>query len=167
MDSLERDGDYRAIPFAVCFIESEGAVLLLKGAPDKVRWANVFNGVGGRVERGESILDATRREIREETGLEIRALRLRGVLSVTGAEEGIVFVLTALSDSRQVMASQEGSLTWVPKAKVFDLELAGCLPAYWPRLLSPNGGLFFATCVFDGRHDLQVAFADQPLITSS
>lgn len=67
MDTFE--GDYRAIPFTVCFIENEGDVLLSRGAPHKERWANVYNGVGSRVERGESIPDAARREIREETGL--------------------------------------------------------------------------------------------------
>jgi ADP-ribose pyrophosphatase YjhB (NUDIX family) len=50
-------------------LHQDGRVLLIKRAhePRKGEWSLP----GGRVELGESLVDATRREIREETGLDI------------------------------------------------------------------------------------------------
>jgi len=51
--------------------------LLLMRRSDNGRWGLP----GGYVEPGESVLDATRREVREETGFEIELGRLVGVYS--------------------------------------------------------------------------------------
>lgn len=39
-----------------------------------------YNGIGGKVERGESVSEGIKREIREETGLEVRSMSLRGTI---------------------------------------------------------------------------------------
>jgi 8-oxo-dGTP diphosphatase len=53
------------------FIEFDGRILLLRDAPHRSNPGR-FDAPGGRVEPGEMFLDALRREIREETGLEVR-----------------------------------------------------------------------------------------------
>lgn len=60
-------------------IEREGKILLIKrGAePFKDFWALP----GGYVEWGETVEDATRREVKEETGLGVKSLKLIGVYS--------------------------------------------------------------------------------------
>jgi len=61
---------YTVIPRVLIFpFASDGKVLLLKGAAHKRIWAGLWNGIGGHVETGESILQAAQRELREETGL--------------------------------------------------------------------------------------------------
>ena len=103
---------YQVIPRVLCLVTSGEDILLLKGAPDKKLWAGKYNGVGGHVERGESVHAAAQREILEETGLVVSDLRLCGVITIDiGANPGIgMFVFTARAATREVTASTEGTL---------------------------------------------------------
>src|ERR1700674_2038709 len=103
---------YSVIPRVLCFVTSGDDVLLLKGAPGKKLWAGKYNGLGGHVERGESVHAAARREILEESGLAVTDLRLCGVVTIDlEAQAGIgLFVFTAKTAGRQLRASAEGAL---------------------------------------------------------
>lgn len=58
---------------AVCVIVRKGAtVLALRRAAWKDAAPGVWEAVSGRMEPGEAPLDAASREVREETGLEVR-----------------------------------------------------------------------------------------------
>ena len=53
---------YSLIPRVLIFpVDEKGHVLLLKGASNKKIWADLWNGPGGHVEAGESVLEAARR----------------------------------------------------------------------------------------------------------
>jgi len=61
---------YAVVPRVLIFpFSADGKVLLLSGAPHKRIWAGLWNGIGGHIEAGESVLTAARRELCEETGL--------------------------------------------------------------------------------------------------
>ena len=95
---------YKVIPRTLAFVTNGADVLLLRGGPHKKLWAGLYNGVGGHVERGEDIYNAARREIREETGLEVTDLRLCGVLHIDAGDPGagvLVFVFRAASVGRR------------------------------------------------------------------
>lgn len=124
---------YQVIPRTLIFIRHEQHLLLLKGAPDKKIWPNLYNGIGGHIEPGESIPTAALREIQEETGLyTVQDLRLRCIIHIDAQDPllGIVlFVFTAVSPTREVISSKEGRLEWVkwealpPASLVPDLSL--------------------------------------------
>ena len=64
-------------------IEQEGQVLMGRRAPG-ARSAGKWSFPAGFVDRGERVEDAAIREVREETGLEIRLDGLLGLYSTTG-----------------------------------------------------------------------------------
>jgi len=156
---------YHTIPRTLCFITHGDDVLLLQGAPEKPIWPNQYNGVGGHIEADEDVYTAARREIREETGLRIEALFLRGTINIpVEANWGIlVFVFTAESPTREVYPSEEGLLVWVDRDKLDGLELVEDLPIILPRVLAmaPTDPPFFAHYSYDEEDRLVVAFADQ------
>jgi len=65
---------------AIC--RKEGKIIMLRRAIDPAYGKWVFPG--GYVDRGESLEDAARREVREEIGVDVRLTRLINVYSYTG-----------------------------------------------------------------------------------
>ena len=164
---------YQVIPRVLCFVTFGDELLLLKGAPDKKLWAGKYNGLGGHVERGESVHAAAWREIQEEAGLSVTGLRLRGVVTVDlETEPGIgLFVFTATALSRDVTAASEGALEWVPISRVAALDAVEDLPRLVPYVfgLPPDAPPFGGHYRYDRNGQLVMEFfseavgADRPL----
>jgi 8-oxo-dGTP diphosphatase len=79
---------------------------------------------GGHVELGESFIDATIREIKEETGLIIKNLILCGVKQFP-IEEGryIVFLYKTNEFEGNVISSDEGEVEWVDRVDLRSINL--------------------------------------------
>src|SRR5215510_13542135 len=99
-------GRWLTIPRTLCFVTNGNDVLLMKRAPTRRIFPNRFNGVGGHIERGEDPLTSAKREILEETGLQVRDVRLRAVYNIDAGEANgiMLFVFTAISDTREVVS---------------------------------------------------------------
>jgi len=158
-------GRYQVFPRTLCFVIHGDHILMLRGASDKPIWPNLYNGVGGHVEPDEDVRSAALREIREETGLEVSDLQLRGVINIPTAVHNtgvLLFVFTATTDTWEVHPSEEGTLEWVPLDEVTRLKLVEDLPMLLPRVLGEKGAVpFFAHYHYDEHDRLQVTFAGQ------
>ena len=158
------DGRWLTIPRSLCFVTNDNDVLLMKRAANRRVFPNRYNGVGGHIERDEDPLNGARREILEETGLSVQDLRLRAIYNVDAGEAtGIMlFVFTCRSESRGLPPeSQEGSLHWVPRSKLYDLDLVEDLPEILPRVLDmpPEAPPLFVHVSYDSEDHIQMRFA--------
>jgi 8-oxo-dGTP diphosphatase len=87
-----------------------------------------YNGLGGKLDRGEDVVACLRREIREEAGLECEQLLLRGTISWPGfgkqGEDWFGFIFRVdrwTGQPRQENA--EGTLEWVALERLLELPL--------------------------------------------
>ena len=111
----------------LCYIEKDGAYLMIhriKKQKDmnKDKWI----GVGGKFEAEESPFDCARREIFEETGLKIRNLRYRGIVTFVSNEYGTEYMHLFTSneyDGEINYDCDEGKLEWVKKEKINSLPI--------------------------------------------
>jgi 8-oxo-dGTP diphosphatase len=154
---------YQVIPRTLIFVTHGEQVLLIKGAPTKRLWANRYNGVGGHIERGEDALSAARRELAEETGLQVPGLRLCGMVLVDGDDlTGIgIFVFRGEAVDAELQPSKEGSLEWVPRQQIGELPVVEDLPALLDRVLEiePGQAPFSAHSSYNQAGELVVRFA--------
>jgi 8-oxo-dGTP diphosphatase len=160
------EGRWLTIPRTLCFVMNGDDILLMKRAAHKRAFPNRFNGVGGHIERDEDPLTGARREILEETGLEVHDVRLRAVYNIDAGEAtGIVlFVFTAVSDDRETQNNDEGTLHWIPRSEVMSLDLVDDLPYLLPRIFAMGEGAppLFVHVSYDQNDAIQMRFADEP-----
>jgi 8-oxo-dGTP diphosphatase len=155
---------YRAFPRTLCFVTHGDDVLLLRGAADKRIWPDQYNGVGGHVRADEDVFNAARREIREETGLEVDDLRLRGIINIPVDVEDagvLLFVFSATAAAREVRASEEGTPEWIGWREIERLDLVEDLPVLLPRVLAmgPDDPPFYALYTYDEDDELVITFS--------
>ncbi|MBN2452307.1 MAG: 8-oxo-dGTP diphosphatase [Lentisphaeria bacterium] len=87
-----------------------------------------YNGLGGRMEPNEDVGSCMVREIREEAGIEVTSMCLRGTVNWTGFGPsgqdwlGFVFLILAFSGTPR-RCSEEGPLVWVPVAGICALPM--------------------------------------------
>ncbi len=134
------EDSYKLIPRVLVFATHKDSILLLKGSPQKPLWPNLYNGIGGHVEKGEDILSAARREFHEETNLEAIKLWLCALITInTGEDIGIgMYVFRGGTSSMEFKSSSEGDLEWIPIDRIKSIPLVEDLPILLPRIMALN-----------------------------
>jgi 8-oxo-dGTP diphosphatase len=143
-------GRWLVIPRTLCLVRHGNDLLLLKRGAHKRVFPNKYNGLGGHIERGESPTAGAIREIKEESGLDVHNIRLRGIIHIdAGHSNGIMlFVYTAESLSREFIDSEEGRLEWVPLIEIQNKDLVEDLYILIPHLFESEE-LFSAHVHYD------------------
>ncbi len=105
----------------LCLLQ-DGKMLLLQNRV-KDDWKG-YTFPGGHVEPGESFVDAVKREMKEETGLDILNPRLVGIKQFP-IEKGryIVLLFKATEFTGTVVSSDEGEMEWIDIDKLADVNV--------------------------------------------
>lgn len=110
----------------LCYIEYNNCYLMLyrnkkKDDQNRGKWI----GVGGKVEPGETVDACVRREVYEETGMELTSFTRRGIIDffLEGFGSERMYLYTARAESSEFTECSEGTLKWIPKEEVMELSL--------------------------------------------
>lgn len=110
----------------LCYIEKNNKYLMLHRTkktndPNKEKWI----GVGGKIEKDESVEECLLREVMEETGLVLTEYQYRAKIyfySDTYDDE-IMYLYTATEFTGELTECKEGELAWIEKSDVLNLNL--------------------------------------------
>lgn len=121
-----------------CVIRNQDELLLLQ-KPKRGWWV----APGGKVEPGESLTEAVKREVFEETGLTVSEPKLRGVFTIVLQEQGqlvdhwMLFTYFADTFTGTILPhTDEGVLAWVPLPELATRPMAEGDRQFFPRILT-------------------------------
>jgi 8-oxo-dGTP diphosphatase len=109
----------------------DGSLLMVQRGNEP--YAGRWSVPGGTVEHGEYLTDAVRREILEETGLEVEVGELLGILEWHGEKHYVIldYVATPAGSTTPRAGSDASDVRWVPLDEVPSLE---CTPRFLETL---------------------------------
>ncbi|MDE2038200.1 MAG: 8-oxo-dGTP diphosphatase [Patescibacteria group bacterium] len=132
----------------LCIVHDHPRVLL--GMKKRGFGAGRWNGFGGKVEPGESVEDAARREMREEAGIEAEGLEEVGVLDFEFKDDPKILethLFKAVGWSGEPVESEEMKPRWFPVDEIPFSQMWSD-DAYWMPLFL-KGRKFKARFLFD------------------
>jgi 8-oxo-dGTP diphosphatase len=124
------------IPYTICFIHQNGKILMQhrKKQPNKGKW----NGIGGKIEIGETPLASCIREVKEETGLLLHDIQFRGVVSWNETEGMYVYTASKIEGTLRANL-EEGMVQWKSLDWIYNTdEVVSNIPYFLDEILSQN-----------------------------
>ena len=120
LDNKEEDRTEKVELTVLCLIEDNNKILLQNRI--KKDWQG-YTLPGGHVEIGESFVNACIREVKEETGLDIKNPKLVGVKQFP-IKRGryIVFLFKTNEFSGTVASSDEGKMEWIEYSDIYKID---------------------------------------------
>lgn len=119
----------------LCLVHRGGLLLLQNRV--KEDWKGLALP-GGHVEPGESIVESVIREMREETGLEIKKPRLCGIkqFPIDGGRY-LVFLFETEEFEGELRSSEEGQMVWIQRDELLAYQTVEALDTLLDVMLDP------------------------------
>jgi 8-oxo-dGTP diphosphatase len=114
------------IPTVDAIIQNSSSILLIKRSKDPYK--NQFALPGGFVNKGETIEEAIKREVYEETSLEVHPIDILGVYSdpkrdPRGHMMTVVFIVLVIRGNPSA-GDDAKEISWIPIEKINDIKIA-------------------------------------------
>ena len=125
----------------VCFLidKSKNEVLFLERSFEPMK--DMFTGVGGKTKFDEDINTSCLREIKEETGLNAKNLKLKGIIKTIldgYSSSWILFIYTSEEFDGKQIDCPEGKLKWIKINDINNLNLIGFIREIMPFVLNED-----------------------------
>lgn len=145
---------YENFKYNICFIKRGDEILLLNR--EHPTWMGRLNGVGGKIQPGETPYESVLREVKEETGISLVQATFKGIVSWVADQVrtgGMILYFAELPQDVRLQTpvkTEEGILDWKKISWVLHPRNEGVtdsIPRYFPVLLKEDG-CFDHHCIY-------------------
>lgn len=148
--SIEKVRSKGLIKTTLCYLENNGSYLMLyrdkkKNDLNEGKWI----GVGGHVEKGESVTMCLKREVKEETGLILKKYTYKGTIDFLNDNypPERMYLYWSNSFTGDLIECDEGELKWIKKSDLGSLPLWDGDRVFLP-LVDSKQGVFSLTLLY-------------------
>ena len=132
-----------------CIKDGDVLLMLRNKEPNLGLWV----GPGGKLEPGESPYDCAKRELYEETGLEVNDLHFRGLITEISPRpdwQWLMFLYVATEFSGTIVEDKrEGRLSWCALSEVMQLPIPEADSVFFQKVININMPFYQAKFVYD------------------
>ncbi len=132
-----------------CIKDGDVLLMLRNKEPNLGLWV----GPGGKLEPGESPYDCAKRELYEETGLEVNDLHFRGLITEISPRpdwQWLMFLYVATEFSGTIVEyKREGRLSWCSVSEVMQLPIPEADSVFFQKVININMPFYQAKFVYD------------------
>ncbi len=111
----------------LCYVQKANKTLMLyRNKKENDYHEGKWNGLGGKFELGESPEECAVREVKEEAGLTVKNLEMKGFITFPlfdGKEDWHVFLFVIKDFQGELIESPEGELKWIENDKLTEINL--------------------------------------------
>ena len=143
----------------LCYlIKDDSYLMLYRNKKENDMNEGKYLGIGGHIEPGETKEEACKREIKEETGLDVNRLDYHGFVEFYNDDyQELIYLFTSDDFSGELIECNEGTLSWVKIDKVLDLNIWEGDKLFLPKLKTNeliNMIVVYKNGIFQGGGDL-------------
>jgi len=136
----------------LCYIEKDEKFLMLHRTKKKNDMhKDLWVGLGGKFEAGESPENCVIREVYEESGLKIQNPKLKGIMTFPNDfnnEDWYVFLFTATEFTGELKPCNEGELVWIEKNNLDNIPMHEG-DRHFTKWIQENKGIFSVKFIYD------------------
>jgi 8-oxo-dGTP pyrophosphatase MutT (NUDIX family) len=137
------------------FIRKAGKYMLLKRSPNKKAAPNFIHPFGGKLDKDENPYIGATREVKEETGFDIKNLKLEAVVleikpDKEKPENWMIFYFSSDYDKGQLKKTEEGEIVFLTENELRMAHLFPSTKNIIENILNPGDGTVFTTNTYSG-----------------
>jgi len=143
------------------FVKKDNKILMIKRSSDKKYLPGYIQPVGGKVELNEDPLTAAQRELKEESGLTARDIKLEAVITEVIQKDDnlykttwLIYYFSGTYMSGNLGETDEGELIWLTKDQIRNEKILTSLKSILNEILTTTPGTVFAKFVYDNKYHI-------------